>query len=67
MVFTLLISSLSLNFGSEALAANMKPVPGSPGWKSHVDGVNNDWHVHVEKGKFKEAERVTGGTSHKKT
>lgn len=58
MVFTLLISSLSINFGSsEASAATMKPVLGFPGWKyrvegPQVDGVKNDWHVHFEKGKI---------------
>ncbi|PKG29554.1 hypothetical protein CWS20_06665 [Cytobacillus horneckiae] len=57
---------------TNASAATMKDVPGSAGWKyrvegPHVDGVNNDWHVHVEKGKVKGAERVTGGKSHKKT
>lgn len=73
MIFTLFISTFSLSVGSsEASAASMKPVPGSSGWKyrvegPHIDGVNNDWHVHVEKGKVKGAERVTGGKSHKKT
>ncbi|OJT53933.1 MULTISPECIES: hypothetical protein [Bacillus subtilis group] len=73
MVFTLFFSTMVLSIGTiEASAATMKPVPGSPGWKyrvdgPHVDGVNNDWHVHVEKGKIKGAERVTGGKSHNKT
>ncbi len=73
MIFTLLFSTMLLSIGTgEAEAATMKQVPGSPGWKyrvdkPHVDGVNNDWHVHVEKGKIKGAERVTGGKSHGKT
>ncbi|MFS2174215.1 hypothetical protein [Priestia megaterium] len=73
MVFALLFSTLALSIGdSSASAATMKPVPGSAGWKyrvegPHVEGTDNDWHVHVEKGKIKGAERVNGGKSHKKT
>jgi len=73
MVFALLFSTIALSMGNaNASAATMKSVPGSAGWKyrvegPHVDGVNNDWHVHVEKGKIKGAERVNGGVSHKKT
>ncbi|MEB7773559.1 hypothetical protein [Kurthia gibsonii] len=68
----LISSTFLLSFGSEASAAAMKDIPGSPGWKyrvdkPHVDGVNNDWHVHVQKGKINGAERVTGGKSHGKT
>ncbi|KAF1679225.1 hypothetical protein [Bacillus sp. SKDU12] len=73
MISTLFLTTMFLCLGtSEASAATMKQVPGSAGWKyrvdgPHVDGVNNDWHVHVEKGKVKGAERVTGGKSHNKT
>ncbi|CAA3719147.1 hypothetical protein NST92_19370 [Bacillus sp. FSL R5-0586] len=73
MIFTLLFSTMLLSIGSStAEAAEMKPVPGSPGWKyrvegPHVKGTDNDWHVHVEKGRIKGAERLTGGKSHGKT
>lgn len=73
MMFALLFSIMSLSIGTNsASAATMKDVPGSAGWKyrvegPHVDGVNNDWHVHVEKGKIKGAERIGGGKSHNKT
>ncbi|MCM3125826.1 MULTISPECIES: hypothetical protein [unclassified Mesobacillus] len=73
MVLVLFFSTMVLSVGPiDASAATMKDVPGSAGWKyrvekPHIDGVNNDWHVHVEKGKIKGAERVTGGKSHNKT
>ena len=73
MVFALLFSTVALSMGNaNASAATMKDVPGSAGWKyrvegPHVDGTDNDWHVHVEKGKIKGAERVNGGKSHGKT
>ncbi|MEK9200330.1 MULTISPECIES: hypothetical protein [Bacillales] len=73
MIFCLTITSCLVIGGGEASASGqMKPLPGAPGWKyrvdgPHVDGVNNDWHVHVEKGSIKGAETVKGGESHNKT
>ncbi|MCM3046919.1 hypothetical protein [Bacillus altitudinis] len=73
MVCTLFLSTMFLCFGtSEASAVIMKKVPGSPGWmyrvdNPHVDGVETDWHVHVNKGKVNGVETVTGKKSHGKT
>lgn len=73
LVFVLSLSTFILSVGDNKVsAATMKDVPGSAGWKyrvdkPHVDGVNNDWHVHVEKGKVQGAERIPEGKSHGKT
>lgn len=72
MILCLTITSCLTIGGEEAAAAEMKDLPGAAGWKyrvegPHVDGVNNDYHVHVEKGSIKGAERLTGGKSHGKT
>ncbi|RPJ93991.1 hypothetical protein CW357_17725 [Rummeliibacillus sp. TYF005] len=71
MLAVLGFTTLLFSAPSDAFAAEMKPL-GSTGWKyrvdkPHVDGINNDWHVHVEKGKIKGAETVKGGKSHNKT